>query len=107
MPGTGRPVRRPLAGKYPVAVALALLALSPYLVLSTAGLLLQPALLADLHATRFGLSLIDALANAGYAFGAVLAADLIQRLPGRRLYLGCELGFVAATVLCAASPGVL
>jgi MFS family permease len=101
------PVSRPLGRSYPTAIALALLALSPYIVLSTAGQLLQPSFTTDLRATPFGLQLTDALANAGYAFGAVLAADLIQRLPARRLYVGCELGFVAGTVVCAAGSGMV
>ncbi|HET6877468.1 MAG TPA: MFS transporter [Jatrophihabitans sp.] len=82
---------------------MALLALSPFIVVSTAGQLIQPQLLASLHTSTFGIELTNALANAGYAFGAVLAADLIQRLPARRLYLACEIAFVAGSLLSAFS----
>ncbi len=98
--------RRPLGGSYPVAVAIALLALSPFIVLSTAGQLLQEQFVRDLHTSMFGLQLSDAMSNAGYAFGAVLAADLVQRQPARRLYLGCEVGFLVGSLLCAVSHSI-
>lgn len=98
--------RRPLAGSYGTAVALALLALSPFIVVSTAGQLIETQVISALHTSMFGIELTNALANAGYAFGAVLAADLIQRLPARRLYLSCELAFVAGALLSAAAGGI-
>jgi MFS family permease len=97
---------RPLAGSYPAAVAIALLALSPFIVLSTATQLLQTELMSDLAASTFGVELAGALANAGYAFGAVLAADLIRRVPTRWLYVGCEFAFAAGSVVCATSGGL-
>jgi MFS family permease len=54
----------------------------------------------------FGVELAGALANAGYAFGAVLAADLIRRVPTRWLYVGCECVFAAGSVVCATSSGL-
>ncbi|HVV24034.1 MAG TPA: MFS transporter [Pseudonocardiaceae bacterium] len=98
--------RAPLAGHYPFAVLLALLALCPYLVLSTASPLLNSQFVHDLHTTMFGTRLADGLANAGYAFGAVAAADLIQRFSGRTLFLACEIGFVVGSVVAAAAPGI-
>ncbi|MGH2913409.1 MAG: MFS transporter [Solirubrobacteraceae bacterium] len=95
--------RAPLGGNYPAAVAIALLALSPFIVLTTAAALLQHSVIADLHTTRFGYELSSGLANGAYAFGAVVAADLIQRLPGRRLYVGCEALFVVGSLLGALS----
>ncbi len=99
--------RRPLAGSYAVAVALALLGLCPFIVVSTAGQLIENDLIRDLHATMFDIELTNALANAGYAFGAVLAADLIQRLPARRLYLACETAFLAGALLSGFAPGIV
>jgi MFS family permease len=93
----------PLAGSYPAAVALALLALCPFIVLTTATTLFQRDLTADLRTSRFGVELAAGLANAAYAFGAVGAADLVQRLPPRRLCLWCEALFVAGTALLAPS----
>ena len=68
--------RTPLAGNYPAAVAMALVALCPFIVLSTASLLITQ-LSVDLHTSVFGTQLAEGLSDAGYAFGAVAAADLI------------------------------
>ncbi|WNI17509.1 MFS transporter [Actinacidiphila sp. ITFR-21] len=80
-------------------MALALLALSPFLVLTTAVSLFQPTLMRDLGATRFELQLTAGLSNASYAFGAVVVADLTLRLARRHVYLVCEAGFVLSAVL--------
>ncbi|RBM07362.1 MFS transporter [Streptomyces sp. PT12] len=96
----------PLAGSYPAAVALVLLALCPFLVLTTATSLMAPTLMRDLAATPFELQVAVGLANAGYAFGAVAAADLTQRWPRRRVYFVCEVGFVAATVVALSAQGI-
>lgn len=96
----------PLADHYAAAVALALLALCPFIVLTTAVSLVERELATDLGAGRFSLELAAGLSNAGYAFGAVLAADLIQRVSGRRLYLCCESLFVAGSLLAALAPSI-
>ncbi|GAB2889583.1 hypothetical protein [Streptomyces mayteni] len=72
----------PWASSYPAAVALALLALTPFLVLTTATSLMRQPLLEQSGATPFELQLAVGLSTAGYAFGAVAAADLIQRVRG-------------------------
>ncbi|MCA1221372.1 MFS transporter [Streptomyces sp. 8L] len=102
------PARRglPLAGSYPGAVVLALLALSPFLVLTTALSLFQPLLMRELDASRFQLNLTAGMANAGYAFGAVASADLIQRLARRSVYLVCECGFVVSSVIALSAQGI-
>lgn len=97
----------PLAGSYPAAVALALLALSPFIVLTTAASLFRAPLMKDLGTTAFGAELAGGLANAAYAFGAVAAADLIQRIPGRRLLVACEAGFVAGSLLAGLAGGIV
>ena len=96
----------PLAGSYPAAVVMALLALSPFLVLTTAVSLFQPLLMRELGATRFELQLTSGLSSATYAFGAVAAADLIQRLARRHVYLVCESGFVAGSLLALSATGI-
>jgi MFS family permease len=95
--------RIPLAGNYPAAVVLALLALCPYLVLTTALSLMEPVLMRALDATPFELQLTAGLSNAGYAFGAVASADLVQRVPRRTLYLVCEVGFILSSLLVLSS----
>jgi MFS family permease len=60
----------------------------------------------ELDASRFQLQLTSGLSNAGYAFGAVVAADLFQRLPGRHLYIFCEGGFVVSSVLALSAQEI-
>lgn len=99
-------MRAPLASSYPTKVALVLLALCPYIVVTTAGTLLEPGLERDLHTGQLGLQLASGLANAGYAFGAVLAVALIKRLPPRPLLLAYESVFVVGSVLAATASGL-
>ncbi len=94
-------------GSYPAAVALALLALCPFIVLTTAASLFQAPLVKDLGTSAFGAQLAAGLANAAYAFGAVASADLIQRIPGRRLLVTCEVGFLAGSLLAGLASGVV
>ncbi|HEU4675226.1 MAG TPA: MFS transporter [Motilibacteraceae bacterium] len=94
------------SGKYSAAVALALLALCPNIVLSTALTPLAQVLSRDLHASVGGLQVAEALSNAGYALGAVVAAALAQRFVQRRLFLGYEAAFVVGSVLAALAPGL-
>ncbi|MFI6079428.1 MFS transporter [Streptomyces sp. NPDC051217] len=98
--------RIPLAGNYPAAVTLALLALSPYLILTTATALMEPQIMRDIGATPYELQLTSGMSNAGYAFGAVACADLVQRLARRLVYLVCECGFVLATVLALSAQNL-
>ncbi|MCF3963091.1 MFS transporter [Streptomyces fuscigenes] len=105
---TARPGRRglPLAGNYAGAVALALLALSPFLILTTSLTLFAPVLMRELDATRFELQVAAGMANAAYAFGAVASADLIQRVAARHVYISCEVGFVLSSVLALSAQTV-
>ncbi|MBP0457124.1 MFS transporter [Streptomyces bomunensis] len=86
---------------------MALLALCPFLVLTTATTLFQQQLEHDLGAGMFGLQVTSGLANAGYAFGAVVAADVYHRVSRRRLYLGCEIGFVCSSLLALSAQGIV
>jgi MFS family permease len=103
-----RPSRaRPwLAGRYSAAVSLVLVALCPFIVLSTASLFLTQRVSLDLHTSTFGVQLAEGLSNAAYAFGAVVAADLIQRLPTWRLYVATEAVFAVGSLLAALAPGI-
>ena len=86
---------------------MALLGLGPFVVLSTASFLLTPAQQAELGATSSGLQLANGLANAAYAFFVVVAADLIQRCPGRRLYLACTAASAIGAAVAALAPNVM
>jgi MFS family permease len=96
----------PLQGRYPSAVALALLALCPFIVLTTASLLFEKQLVHDLGTTSFGIQLSAGLSNAGYAFGAVAAADIGLRISQRRVYMVCEAAFAVGSLLAAFAPGI-
>lgn len=98
--------RIPLAGNYPAAVTLALLALSPYLILTTATALMEPQIMASIGATAYELQLTSGMSNAAYAFGAVACADLVQRVARRRVYLVCECGFVLSTALALGAQNI-
>ncbi|MDQ1663437.1 MAG: hypothetical protein QOJ68_3417 [Blastococcus sp.] len=95
-----------LRGRYGPAVAIALLGLSPNIVLTTAFTPLTESLMKDLGASKVGLQLAEGLSNAGYAVGAVIAAYLGQRLLQRRLFLWYEAAFVVGSVMAAAAPGL-
>lgn len=98
--------RAPLGSRYPAGAAMALLALCPFIVLTTAFTLFERQVTHDLHTTTFLVELSNALANAGYAFGAVMAADLIMRIPQRSLFLACEAVFAAGSLLAAEAGGI-
>ena len=68
----------PLKGRYWFAVVLVLLALVPDLLLSTAMQPLRVPIVAALHTTAATFNLGETFSNAGWAFGAVLAADILQ-----------------------------
>ncbi|MFP5348208.1 MAG: MFS transporter [Actinomycetes bacterium] len=91
-------------GRYGLAVGVALLGLCPNIVLSTAALPVSAVVGKALGAGRLELQLAEGMSNAGYAFGAVLAAQLAQRYVQRRLFLGYEMLFVVGSVLAAAAP---
>ena len=96
--------RGPLAERYAPAVALVLLALTPYLALTTAYPAVESLIGADLGITTRGLSLASGMANAAYSFGAVLAVQLASKLPSRRLLVVYAVLFVLGTVLAAWAP---
>jgi MFS family permease len=96
-------MRRPLEESYWTTVAVVVCALAPDIVATAAHFLLVPAQLADLHTSRTTIELGEGLSNAGYAFGALLAGDLIQRFRQRRLFLGLAPAFVAGCLVTATS----
>ena len=77
----------PLANKYWAAVALVLVALVPYLALSSAIGPLLTILSPSLHMSMQALSLTDGFANAAYALGTVVALQIAMHRPQRRMLL--------------------
>lgn len=96
--------RGPLADRYSGAVALVLLALTPYLVLTTALQPLQQLIAKDLVMSERSLQLTTGMANAAYAVGAVIAVQVASRLRPRRMLLAYATLFVVASVLVAWAP---
>lgn len=89
---------------YVLAVALSLLALSPFIVLTTATSAVTDLIAHSVHASSSTLEIGSGLSNAGYALGAVVAADLAQRFVQRHLFLVYEAVFVGASLLAAFAP---
>jgi MFS family permease len=101
-------VKGPLANSYLGAVALVVFALTPYLALSTGLTPLGPIFAKSIGLSQQGLELTTGMANAGYAFGTVLAVQLAVHLRGRRLLILYAALFVLGSILAAGAwtPGL-
>lgn len=97
-------LKGPLSDSYWSAVALVLMALTPFLVLSAASFPLQEVLGKGTGLSESALELTTGMANAAYCFGTVLAVQLLQRLPARRLLLVFASIFLAASIVTAWAP---
>lgn len=95
--------RGPLAGRYPAVAAMVVLALVPYLALSAALNPVAPFVAAQLHMSAQAVGLVSGLANAGYAVGTVLAVQVAQHQPQRRMLLVYGVLLVIGSVLAAAA----
>lgn len=76
-----------LRGQYGLTLTITLFALVPYLLTTSAMNLLQHAIAADVGMSVSTLTIVQSMATAGYAFGALLAGDLSRRFPRRPTYL--------------------
>ena len=94
----------PLADSYWAAVALVILALTPFLVLTSAVASLNELIGKSLHLSEPDLEMASGMANAAYCFGTVLSIQLIARLRPRRLLVVMITLFVLASALCAWAP---
>jgi nucleotide-binding universal stress UspA family protein/MFS family permease len=79
--------------------------LVPYLGLSSALVPLTPIIAAQLHVSPQTMSLAYGLANAGYAVGTVLAVQIAQHAPQRRMMVVYASLLVIGSVLAAAATG--
>jgi MFS family permease len=97
----------PLAGRYAAAAAMVIFALVPYLGLSAALQPMTPIIARQLHMSLQAMSLASGMANAGYAVGTVLAVQLAQHAPQRRMLVVYAALLVIGSVLAAAAtaPG--
>ncbi|HEX3844119.1 MAG TPA: MFS transporter [Steroidobacteraceae bacterium] len=99
--GSTTHVSRPFEGVYGVSLPTAILALVPYIIVTSAYTLFRQQVAQEIGASPTGLEIINGLSTAGYAFGALLGGDLIQRFKQRTLFLSCEGLFIASCALCA------
>jgi MFS family permease len=79
----------------------AILALVPYIIVTSAYTLFRKQVAQQIGASPTGLEVISGLSTAGYAFGALLGGDLIQRFRQRTLFLCCEGLFIVSCAVCA------
>lgn len=106
LPDQENPRQHPLEKSYGVNLSIAIFALVPFIVVTTAYDLFEKRVGSELGITRNALAIISALSTAGYAFGALLGGDVIQRFPQRRLFLACESLFAAGCALAASALGL-
>lgn len=101
-------VRGPLADSYAAAAALVICALIPYLALTSAITPLTTIIGRQVGLGAQALQLTNGMANAGYAFGTVLAVQLAVHLRGRRLLILYAALFLIGSVLTALAltPGL-
>src|ERR1700739_927922 len=99
---------RPFEGRFPAMLAIAIIALVPYILTTTADLLYPPQVAArELGASETALGIFAGLSTAGYAFGALLGGDLINRFSQRRLFLVIEAVFVIGSLLTATAGSAM
>jgi MFS family permease len=88
-----------------MVAAMVVLALVPYLALSAAIAPITPIIAAQLHVSVQTITLTSGLANAGYALGTILAVQIAQHQPQRRMLLVYGSLLVIGSVLTAAATG--
>ena len=77
----------PLQGRYTPMLAAALLALIPYILITSAAPFYREQVMRDLGTKPNALSVVSGLSVAGYAFGALFSGDLINRFKQRNLFI--------------------
>jgi MFS family permease len=93
-----------LAENYWAAVALVILALTPFLVLTSSVSSLNEMIGKSVHLSEAELQMTSGMANAAYCFGTVLSIQLITRLRPRLVLLVLIVAFVLASVAAAWAP---
>lgn len=94
----------PGARAYGLTALLVLLADCPGLINAVALNLASPTIATDVGVSTADTSWVTILGNGAYALGAVLAADLMQRVDSRRLLLWCLGAFALGSLLAAIAP---
>jgi hypothetical protein len=95
---------RPFQNSYAVSLSVAIVSLVPYIIVTTAYTYFRLQVSSDIGTGRTGLEIIAGLSTAGYAFGALLAGDLVQRFRQRRLFLLLDRSFYFMKMQAADPP---
>ena len=98
---------RPFEGNYGVSVTIALLALIPFIVVTTAYEFYRSTVLTTLGGQAMDYEIIIDLAAGMYAFGALVGGDLIQRFAQRYLFIVCETLFMLGCAIAAVAGNVV
>lgn len=96
--------RGPLADSYAGAALLVAFALIPYLVLTSAITPLEVLISKQVGLSAQALQTTSGMANAGYAFGTLLAVQLAVRMRPRRMLLIYATTLVLGSVMTALAP---
>ncbi len=94
-------------GRYDVTLASAIISLVPFIVVTTAYAMFSRQIQADLHVGQRAVQIVAGISTAGYAFGALLGGDLVQRFSQRPLFFACEALFVLGCIASAAGHGMV
>ncbi len=94
-----------LDGSYAASLTAAIIALSPFIVVTTAYAMFTEQVQQELGTSQTALSVISGLSTAGYAWGALLGGDLVQRFRQRRLFFVCQCLFALGCALAALAHG--
>jgi MFS family permease len=90
--------------RYAPLLCAALFALVPYILVASGESLFRQQVMREVGASANALSVIAGLSVAGYAFGALLGGDLINRVRHRTLFVGNEVIFVVGWSVVSAAP---
>jgi MFS family permease len=96
-----------LRGRYGATVVVMLLALCPDLIVASGSQPVDQIISRDLHGTQFALSLSSSMSDAGYALGAVIAVDLVQRFSQRPMFVATQVAAAIGAAVAAAANGPL
>jgi MFS family permease len=91
---------RPLSGNYAATLIVALLAITPFILVTT-GQAMFGTDLQRIGVNKTAAELTTGFAVAAYAFGALLAGDAIMRFPQRKLFWTCESALVIGCVVAS------